>query len=259
MSVRLTRRKPQKGSSAAALRKWAIIFLAVGIFGRSILQNAVIGIDKLTSEQLLDLMNTDPGIMGAVTASIFCRIMETCAVPLFTFLLIEGFQQTSSYEKYLLRVGGLALVTELPYNLAMGGGLLHLDSRNPVFAMLLCLIMLFFYQRYPRMNVPHILMKSLISLAAFLWCVMLRVDHGTCIVIMAVILWSLRNKTNMRAISGFCASMVCSMLDIYYIGACLAAILLHRYTEERGGQNRIFNYAVYPALLLMIGIAAKFI
>ena len=33
----------------------------------------------------------------------------------------------------------------------------------------------------------------------------------------------------------------------------------HRYNEERGEQNRIVNYAVYPVLLLVFAIAAKFL
>ena len=53
--------------------------------------------------------------------------------------------------------------------------------------------------------------------------------------------------------------MVCTMFDLYYMGACLSCIMLHRYNEERGDQNRIFNYAVYPMVLLLCGIAAKFL
>ncbi len=259
MSVRLTRRRAQKGISAAALRNWGILFMAVGIVGRSILQNAVIGMGGLTNDELFSGMGADPGIMAAATAAIFCKIIETCAVPLFSFLLVEGFLRTSNFEKYLVRVGGLALITELPYNLAMGGNLLHLGSRNPVFALVFCLVMLYFYQRYPQMNLRDVMMKALISIAAFLWCMMIRVDHGIFILIMVVFFWSLRNRTNMRAICGLCAAVVCALFNLYYIGACLSAILLHRYSEERGAQNRTVNYAAYPVLLLVIGTAAKFI
>ena len=259
MGLILSDRKPPKGSSAAALRKWGMVFTVIGIVGRCILENAVIGINGMTNDQLLNAMDSDPAIMAAATASIFCKIMGTCAVPMFAFLLVEGFRHTASIEKYLLRVLGLAVVTEIPYNLAMGGSLIDLGSRNPVFGLALCLMMLWFYRRYPGMSLQNVLMKVVLSAAAIAWCLMLRVYEGICFAIMVIFLWTLRNKTNMRAIYGFCGAIVCSLVDRYYIGACLSCILLHRYTEERGEQNRVLSYGFYPVCLLILGIAAKFI
>ena len=35
--------------------------------------------------------------------------------------------------------------------------------------------------------------------------------------------------------------------------------MLHRYDEERGDQNPVFNYAFYPVLLLIVGIVGIFL
>ena len=77
--------------------------------------------------------------------------------------------------------------------------------------------------------------------------------------VFTLVMWLVREKSNARALYGFCGAMVCTMFDLYYMGACLSCIMLHRYNEERGDQNRIFNYAVYPMVLLLCGIAAKFL
>lgn len=255
MAYILRSRRISKGSDAAALRKWAILLLATGIVGRSILRDGILGLDPLDGAQLMAALE-DNGTMAAATAAIFCGVLETCAVPLFAFLLVEGFLHTSGFEKYLLRVGSVALVSELPYNLAMGGGLLDLQSRNPAFGLVIGLVMLFFFHAYGGKSFRNTLMKMLILLAALLWCRMLRIDQGICTVIFVAALWLVREKSNFRLLAVFAGTMICAVFDFFYLGACLSCMMLHRCTGERGGQNEKLNYAAYPALLLLGGIAA---
>ncbi|MBE6951459.1 MAG: hypothetical protein E7451_09020 [Ruminococcaceae bacterium] len=259
MPVRLASRRIPKGRDAASIRKWAFVFLTIGTIGRSILQNQLLGMNSISGEELIASMEQNPSLMAILTVALVCKVLETCAAPLFSFLLVEGFLRTSSFERYLLRVGGVALISELPYNLAVGGKLLELNSRNPVFALFICLIMLYFFNRYAEKGIKNILMKTLIFTAAFLWCLMLHIDEGVCLVVLVCFMWAARSKSNVRSMYGFCGSMVSTLFNMYYIGSCLSCIMLHRYNEERGEQNKTFNYAFYPALLLILGIIALFI
>lgn len=259
MSIRLASRRIPTGRDAASIRKWAFAFLAIGAVGQSILQNRLLSLDQVTMEELAAAMQKSPMVQSLVVVALICKILGTCAVPLFSFLLVEGFRRTSGFEKYLLRVGAVALVSELPYNLAMGGKLLDLNSRNPAFGLFICLIMLFFFSRYPEKGLKNTAMKALIAAAAFLWCLMLHIDQGICLVVMVGFLWLVRDKSNVRSMFGFCAAMICTVFNMYYIGSCMVCIMLHRYNEERGDQNQTVNYAFYPALLLVLGIVALFI
>ena len=259
MSERLSPRRIPKGTDAAKLHKWAAIFLIAGIIGRAFLENALLGMNTMTSEELYAAVEADPDSMWILTAALACKVLQTCAAPLLAFLLVEGYQRTSSFEKYLVRIAGLALGTELPYNLAMEGKLLVLGSRNPVFALVLALVMLYFFSHFAGKGLKNTLIKVLIFAAAFLWCRMLRIEHGVCLVILVGIIWLARTRTNLRSLYGFCGTMACTLFDFYYIGACLSCIMFHRYNEEKGEQNRIFNYAFYPVVLLIVGIAAKFL
>lgn len=257
MNERLSRRRT-RGIGAGALRNWGIIFLAVGIAGRSILQNAVLGLGGMSNMELFNAMQADANVMNISTVALVFQAIETCAAPLFAFLLVEGFLHTSNFEKYLIRVGCLALVSELPYNLAMTGDIFYLTSRNPVFALFLSLVMLFFFNKYSEKGIKNLFIKAMIFAAAFLWCLMLHVDQGICLVTMVAVLWLVRKKGNMRAILGFCSAMVCSVFDIFYMVSAMSFIFLHLYNGEEGNQSRAFSYAVYPGMLLVIGIAAKF-
>lgn len=259
MSMRLRSNRPSKGTDAAALRKWGIIFLTIGTIGRCILQNRLLGIGVVTSEELFNAMQTNGSVMTIATLALIAQIVETCAAPLFTFLLVEGFLRTSSFEKYLLRIGGTALIAELPYNLANTGKLFDLTSRNPVFGLFICLIMLYFFSRYAEKGLKNTLMKGMIAVAAFLWCLMLHIDEGICLVVMVAVLWAVRDKSNIRAMGGFCSAMVCTMFNMNYIGSCLSFIMLHKYNEERGEQNVKLNYAFYPVMLLLVGVVGMFL
>ena len=259
MSMRLSTRRLPEGRDAASLRKWAFIFLTAGAIGRGVIQLGLLGLSDLTGDQLLQAMDTNASLMPLLTAALICKILETCAAPLLSFLLVEGFLRTSGFEKYLLRVGAVALVSEIPFNLAYGGKLLDLGSRNPALGLFICLVMLFFFNRYAEKSLKNTLMKALIFIAAFLWCQMLRIDQGICLVVMVSLLWSAREKAHVRSMYGFIAAMICTAFNMYYIGCCLTCIMLHRYNEERGEQNEKLNYAFYPAMLLIVGILAKFL
>ena len=87
----------------------------------------------------------------------------------------------------------------------------------------------------------------------------MNIEQGDCLVILVAVLGYVREKSNFRAVFAFGGAMLCTLFDMFYIGSCMSCILLHRYNAERGEQNTVFNYAFYPALLLIAGIAAKFI
>ena len=254
MSMRLASRRIPNGRDGASIRKWAMVFLAAGIVGRSVIHNGILNTYAGTEGQLSDTM-----VMGLLTMALMCQIVETCAAPLLAFLLVEGFRRTSSFEKYLLRIGAVALVSELPYNLAYSSKLLAVGSRNPVFGLFISLIMLYFFSRYDGKRLKNILMKLVIFVAAILWCKMLRIDQGVCLVILTGTLWLARANSGMRSLYAFAATMLCTMFSIYYMGGCLSCIMLHRYNEERGEQNVKLNYAFYPALMLICGVISLII
>lgn len=259
MSIRLASRRIPQGRDAASIRKWAFVFLTVGVIGQCILQNRLLNMDQVTMEELAAAMQQSPLVYGLSTVALICKIVAPCAATLFSFLLVEGFLRTSSFEKYLLRVGAAALVCELPFNLAYSGKLLDLSSRNPVFGLFVCLIMLFFFSRYEEKCLKNTAVKLMIAVAAFLWCLMLGIDQGICLVVLVGCLWLVRDKSNIRSMCAFCGAMVCTLFNMYYIGSCLSCIMLHRYNEERGEQNETLNYAFYPVLLLIVGIVGLFL
>ena len=245
------------GISGTILRVWGMLFLAAGIVSRSILQNRMLGVGTGSIQVLLEGIETTPGAMAIATVALVLQAVETCALPIFAWLLVSGFQHTKSGKMYLLRLAGLALLTELPYNLAMGGKLLDMSSRNPVFGLMLALVMLYFCRRYEGAGFKNLLIKGVVILAAVLWCSILRIDHGVPLVVVSVTLWLLR-KTQLRAIGGAVAAMACCLVSPFYLASSMGCLPVHLYNGERGLQNRWANYLAYPVLLLVVALVVKF-
>lgn len=244
-----------KGLTAAGVRKFALVFLVLGIVGRSVLQNRMLGMTD-GSAQLLDTLSAMPDGMLIATLALVFQLVETCAVPLFCFLLVEGVVHTSDFMKYMTRVAVLACAAEIPYNLAYGGKLLDFGSRNPAFGLLLCLVMIYFYQRYSDKSAKNLFIKAVVTLAAFVWAGMLSIAHGNCCVLIVAVLWAFRAKPIYRNIAGCTATVVCTLFSMFYLAAPMSFLIIHFYNGEKGESNRKLDYFAYPAALAVIGIAS---
>lgn len=250
--------KKQSGITSNALHTWGMLFLAAGIIGRSIFQNRLLGAAGLTTQQLLSVMDASENAMLYATVGLVMQAMETCAVPIFAYLLVEGWQHTASKMNYAKRVLGLGLISEIPYNFAMTGKILDVSSRNPVFGIVLCMIALYFYDLYEDKCFKNTAVKLLVTVAAFLWSNMLKIEYGGCLVILAAVLWAYRSNSLMRNMAGATGAIVCMLYSPLFLVAPMGMVAVHMYNGEQGEDNRLVNYLAYPAILLAVALAGVF-
>ena len=244
------RTEQPKGLSHSGIRKWAMIFAALGIFGRSVLQMRYLGLGNMTSDQLLQAMSGGSDVMTVVTISLVMQFIETCAVPLFCFLLAEGFQYTASAEKYLGRIAALAVISEIPFNVAMSGKIFDFSSRNPVFGLLLAILVLYLFKHFARRKVSGWFVKAGIVLAALIWCAMLRIEHGIPSVVLTIAFWACRRKPMIRNLVGGGAAMLCCLSSIFYAVSPMSIMVLHFHNGEKGEENKLISYLLYPVMLI---------
>lgn len=249
------RTEQPRGLTRAGIRKWGMLFLVMGLFGRSIILNRYLGIADMTSDQLLQAMNSGADVMTAVTFALICQFVEACGVPIFCLLLAEGIAHTANGAKYIARILGVAVISEIPFNFAMSGNLLDTSSRNPVFGILMAAILLFLYNRYSEKTALNFLYKAAFTIAAIFWSALLRIDNGIVCVFLSVVFWAFRQKPNIRNLMAGVAAMLCSFLSIFFMVAPMGMMVLHFYNGEKGEENRMVSYLFYPVVLIILGVA----
>ena len=129
--------------------------------------------------------------------------------------------------------------------------------RNPVFGLVMALIMVYFYRRFSEKSVFHTLIRVVVTVSAILWCSMLSVKYGGCLIFVFAVMWMLRKNPSVRNIAGASAALVCSLSSMFFMASPMGVMTIHFYNGEKGEQNRAVNYLAYPALLLAVWAAGS--
>lgn len=252
-------KKPVSGLSRTGLRIWGLLFVLAGLVGRAIIGNELLGLQQISGAELLEMMQGSDNVMILATVTLILQALETCAVPIFAFLLVDGFERTASFGKYLLRVVIVAVVSEVPFNLAFSGKVIDGSSRNPVVALALGLVMLYLFRYFGEDNIRQKLIKLLVGVAGILWAVMLRVDNGIGLMLMICVLRAFRRNSMVRNIAGATGAVVCTLFSPFYLASPMAMLIVHFYNEEKEfSKNKWVPCLTYPVLLVIVWLVAKF-
>lgn len=80
--------------------------------------------------------------MTALSVAMICEIVSWCAIPIYAWLLFDGYRHTHNRWLYLLQLLVLALACEVPYDKVTSGKYVDMNSQNPVFGLLIALIVM---------------------------------------------------------------------------------------------------------------------
>lgn len=179
------------------------------------------------------------------------------AFPIYAFLLVEGFLHTKDVKKYLARMLTFAVVSEIPFDLAVFHTPFYWGYQNVFFTLFLGLLAL------AGENVVH--QSSGMFAGAGLWkqafvlilCVgtaqLINCDYGAFGVFFIILLYMTRYDKKTQTILG-------AISLIWELPGILAFIPIRLYNGTRGRcGNRYFFYAFYPAHLLALWVAGRFI
>lgn len=179
-------------------------------------------------------------------------MLSYLAMPIFAFLLVEGFLHTSDLKKYLLTMLVSALAAELFYNYACSGAWFAYAGdagQNPMFALVLGLVMLYFLRYIGDGSFGKVLGKLVVVVAAVLWSVMLNIRYGVYMVIVTALFYLLRGRKVIY-------NTVISLISFpWYITPEIALLITSNYNGTRVSYNKYLFYAGYPALWFVAAIA----
>lgn len=236
------------------LKIYGCITMLFYTFGMSVVQNGLIHINQYDSASFSALLSENPDMMLlSGWASVF-QLIGGLAVPVFAFLLVEGFTHTVSFPRYVLTMLGFAVISEIPYDLAMNDVLWDLSSQNVLFTLTVCLVMLYGLRMLKgKQGVLSKLGIVIVVVAAILWSSIFRLSFGLCMILLCAIYYLFYERKGLRVLMG------CAVSTMYVTGP-FSAYALWMYNGQRGwNKNKYLFYAFYPAHLLLLGILSRII
>jgi hypothetical protein len=190
--------------------------------------------------------------LSQLTAVVLLEAVSWVALPVYAWLLVRGFRSTRSVRRYAARLLVLAVVAEVPYDLATSGKAWDLSSQNPVFALLVSLVVLWALERLLHGPRRQVLGAVLVCLAGVAWLVIFNVDlrlglmpGGVVILLFCLVFHLLSARENTMMMVGGALGAVAFVLP------AVGVVLLHFRDEEPGLHHpRYLFYVLYPVGLL---------
>lgn len=237
--------------SADGLKNFACVMMFIRTLGIAVVQNGLIHVEQYTKEGLSAAMKEDSELMSLAGLSSVLQLLGGLAVPIFVFLLVEGFLNTSSYRKYLLSMVIFAIISEVPYDLANYGRVWDTSGQNELFSMAVSLLMLYFLRMMEeKKGMIGVLLKALIVQCAVLWVTVLRAGGGLCVVLMAAVFYLFYSRSVLKTVLG-------ALLGLLYVTAPLSFYGIWCYDGTRKNKlPKYAYYAFYPLHLLVLGVVS---
>lgn len=240
--------------SADGLKIFACIVMFIQSVGIAIIENGIIHLDNYTQAELSQALADDSHLMVLAGTGSVLQLIGGLAVPLFAYLLVEGFRNTSDFRKYLVSMLVFAVLSEIPYDLATSMEFIDWSSQNALFTMCICLLLLYFLDMFKNgKGIMYIIARLTIILCAVCWVSLFRAAYGLCMVLLVAVFYIFYSRNVLKTIIG----MIISLL---YVTGPLSFYGIWFYNEERKDKlPKYVYYAFYPLHLLVLGLIAKFI
>lgn len=198
------------------------------------------------------------------------------AFPIFAFELVEGFFHTHDFNKYLKRMFIMALITEIPFNLVAGGGIIYPFHQNVLFTFTIGLIVLKQIHNHKNDGQLKYLMNIILwTMLGSLFATLTFVDYFGYGILMIIVFYLAHELPHSKIVMLVGMVLVNGVLFegltvAFSIGnvliefpqqayACLALIPIFLYNGELGPHNKYIKWACYwfyPVHLLILGLIA---
>ncbi|MBQ3497068.1 MAG: conjugal transfer protein TraX [Oscillospiraceae bacterium] len=199
------------------------------------------------------------------------------AFPIFAFMTVEGYFHTKNLKKYTLRLLLFAVLSEIPFNLAFGGGVFYPLHQNVLWTFLLSIGLIHWNEkaRAKQKLLPRILVGCASVIVGYVVGLFTMIDYFYAGALTVLVFYFFRKRTwwslagqlaclwyiNTALLGGYCYEIVLWTGRTFLLHrqalALLALIPIWLYRGRQGHHSRAFQYvcyAFYPAHLLILGL-----
>ena len=179
------------------------------------------------------------------------RIIGRISFPIFAYVLAEGIYYTKDITKYMLRLGIFALLSEIPYDLAVMGSVLEFSHQNVFFTLFFAVLMFWAYKKIEHQGLKTGALVVIFLIGIFA-CQYLNTDYSDIGILLIFAFYMYRDKkVGKLVIAGALFLGLTGGLQLY---AFLALPLIALHNGEQGPKIKTFFYLFYPMHLLILYI-----
>ncbi len=211
-------------------------------------------VKKGISQGMLKVIACVTMLMDHIGATLFrcteLRIIGRMALPIFCFLLAEGVFYTRSPQKYGLRLGVGAILSELPFDLALFGGI-TLQYQSVMITLLLGFMMGICMK---HVNKPHWQVLLIIPFA--LVAEWLKTDYGGWGIVLIALFILSHDLPQRLVVQTIGMAAICYLMDSFVMSfgalrvpiemfALAAMVPIGLYSGEKLSRSKALQWAFY--------------
>lgn len=245
--------------SGSTLKIIAVITMFIDHIGAIVLNNMLIdnGLTEVMLSNNSVLIDNWIDNNPLYSIMIIMRFIGRVSFPIFCFLLVEGFYKTRNVIKYLLRLSIFAILSEIPFDLAIYGKIVSIESQNIFFTLAIGLLFITILQYIYNKNYKYSFMLDIVVITiGFIVSELLRVDYGGIGFLVIVGIYLVKrhyeNNANTNLYSIMTACIVLFIYNPIELGAFISIPLILCYNGKRGLNLKYIFYAFYPIHLLIL-------
>lgn len=234
-----------------ALKVIAVITMAIDHIGAILIEHSILYFHGML--ELETLLSIDSVRLWYYTDNIL-RTIGRLSFPLFCFLLVEGFLHTHDSKRYLKRLIAFAVISEVPFDLALVNQWFYPEYQNVYFTLAIGLITLMGLKKFEKRFIPQIL----IIISGCTFAFLLKTDYDIIGILLISLLYLFHER---KAWKIFLSSIVMFYVSKSSYGiSTLTLIPICLYNGEKGKMNfKYFFYWFYPVHLLLLFLIRYFI
>ncbi len=248
----------RKGISGSTLKIIAMVAMLIDHFGAVVLGRMLwrSGYAIAANSSAYELMEWLNGNMSLYLTYTILRFIGRIAFPIFIFLMVEGFERSSNRWKYLARMAVFALISEVPFDLALASTPWNPSYQSVYFTLGLGLLTMILYDKLEQwMNSKvgkkrtawNVITAIILTAVFYLLAELLCTDYGGIGIICIMVVFLFRRNKLHQTIAG-CIAFV------WEVTAPLAFLLTWFYNGKRGLKLKYVFYLFYPVHLLLLYI-----
>lgn len=235
--------------SVNALKVMGAVFLTLYFFGATVVSRGILDISQYTTQELDQLLASEPQAMLWAGIGSVASAVGIIGVPIFAYLLVQGVEHSGNLGRYACTVLIFAVVSEVPYDLALSGTPWDLSEQNSLWTVLIALLMLWLMKRFQGTGAVPLVLSLGFTAAGCCWAILLRSRFGGGFVLICAILYLLRDRKGVSYALGALASLIFATAILGFVPVALCSGV-----RRDIGKRKFFYYAFYPVMLTVFAL-----